>query len=84
VRAIWSGSISFGLVNIPVKLFRATATKTVRFHQQRVLDLIDRKSKGEEIVLAEEERAEVVDLMAMLECSVADANGRRPKTKRSA
>jgi DNA end-binding protein Ku len=32
-RSIWSGSISFGLVNIPVKLFSATSSKTVRFHQ---------------------------------------------------
>jgi DNA end-binding protein Ku len=32
-RAIWSGAISFGLVNVPVKLYSATAAKTVRFHQ---------------------------------------------------
>ncbi len=32
-RSIWSGSISFGLVNIPVKLYSATSSKTVRFHQ---------------------------------------------------
>jgi DNA end-binding protein Ku len=32
-RAIWSGAISFGLVNIPVKLYSAVARKTVRFHQ---------------------------------------------------
>jgi DNA end-binding protein Ku len=32
-RAIWSGAISFGLVNIPVKLFSAVQKKTVRFHQ---------------------------------------------------
>ncbi|HEX9507304.1 MAG TPA: Ku protein [Myxococcales bacterium] len=32
-RAIWSGSISFGLVNIPVKLFSAVSHKDVRFHQ---------------------------------------------------
>jgi DNA end-binding protein Ku len=32
-RAIWSGAISFGLVNIPVKLFSAVSKKTVRFHQ---------------------------------------------------
>ncbi len=31
-RAIWSGSISFGLVNIPVKLFSAVSHKEVRFH----------------------------------------------------
>src|SRR5579872_7550475 len=32
-RAIWSGAISFGLVNVPVKLYTATSPKTVRFHQ---------------------------------------------------
>jgi DNA end-binding protein Ku len=32
-RAIWSGAISFGLVNVPVKLYSAVSRKTVRFHQ---------------------------------------------------
>ena len=32
-RPIWSGSISFGLVNVPVKLVTATSPKDVRFHQ---------------------------------------------------
>ena len=32
-RAIWSGTVSFGLVSIPVKLFNATSSKDVRFHQ---------------------------------------------------
>ncbi|HET8980512.1 MAG TPA: Ku protein [Solirubrobacteraceae bacterium] len=32
-RAIWSGAISFGLVNVPVKMYTATSPKTVRFHQ---------------------------------------------------
>jgi DNA end-binding protein Ku len=32
-RAIWSGAISFGLVNVPVKLYSATSPKTVRFNQ---------------------------------------------------
>jgi DNA end-binding protein Ku len=32
-RAIWTGAISFGLVNVPVKLFSATSPKAVRFHQ---------------------------------------------------
>jgi DNA end-binding protein Ku len=32
-RAIWSGAISFGLVNVPVKLFSAVSKKTVRFNQ---------------------------------------------------
>jgi len=32
-RPIWSGAISFGLVNVPVKLFSAISPKDVRFHQ---------------------------------------------------
>ncbi len=32
-RAMWSGAISFGLVNIPVKLYSSVARKTVRFNQ---------------------------------------------------
>lgn len=32
-RPIWSGAISFGLVNVPVKVFSATSSKDVRFHQ---------------------------------------------------
>ncbi|OWY61754.1 Ku protein, partial [cyanobacterium TDX16] len=32
-RAIWSGSISFGLVNIPVKLYNAVSRKSVHFNQ---------------------------------------------------
>jgi DNA end-binding protein Ku len=32
-RPLWSGSISFGLVNIPVKLYTAQREHTVHFHQ---------------------------------------------------
>jgi DNA end-binding protein Ku len=32
-RAIWSGAISFGLVNVPIKMYSAVSRKTVRFHQ---------------------------------------------------
>jgi DNA end-binding protein Ku len=32
-RPIWTGAISFGLVNVPVKLYSAVSRKTVRFHQ---------------------------------------------------
>lgn len=31
-RAIWSGAISFGMVNIPVKLMGATESKDISFH----------------------------------------------------
>ena len=32
-RAMWSGAISFGLVNIPIKLFNAVSRKSVHFNQ---------------------------------------------------
>jgi len=32
-RSIWGGAISFGLVNVPVKLMSAVQQKDVRFHQ---------------------------------------------------
>jgi DNA end-binding protein Ku len=32
-RAIWTGAISFGLVNVPVKLYSAVQRKGVRFNQ---------------------------------------------------
>ena len=33
MRAIWTGSISFGLVNVPVKLYGATESHDLEFHQ---------------------------------------------------
>jgi DNA end-binding protein Ku len=32
-RPIWTGSIGFGLVNVPVRLFSATEEKDIHFHQ---------------------------------------------------
>jgi len=32
-RAIWTGTISFGLVSVPVRLYPATRRKDVRFHE---------------------------------------------------
>jgi DNA end-binding protein Ku len=34
-RAIWSGSISFGLLNVPVRLYSAVSKQTVRFRELR-------------------------------------------------
>jgi DNA end-binding protein Ku len=31
--AIWSGTVGFGLVSVPVKLVTAVRSKDVRFHQ---------------------------------------------------
>jgi DNA end-binding protein Ku len=32
-RSIWTGTISFGLVTVPVKMYSAVSRKSVRFHQ---------------------------------------------------
>jgi DNA end-binding protein Ku len=37
-RSIWSGSISFGLVNVPVKLYNAVQRKNVTFNQLHAED----------------------------------------------
>src|SRR3954451_4621076 len=37
-RAIWSGAISFGLLNVPVKLYSATSRKQVSFRELRQSD----------------------------------------------
>lgn len=38
-RAIWSGAIAFGLINIPVKLFSATQEHELTFNQLRKSDM---------------------------------------------
>src|ERR1700760_2342969 len=54
-RSIWSGAISFGLVNVPVKLYSAVSRKTVRFHQLHDVDHVRIQQKrvcpadGEEV-----------------------------------
>jgi DNA end-binding protein Ku len=37
-RAIWSGTISFGLLNVPVKLYSAVSRKNIRFNELRESD----------------------------------------------
>ena len=60
-RPIWSGSISFGLVSVPVKLFSATSPKDLRFnmihdkdggriHQKRVCSVDGEEVPWEHIV----------------------------------
>ncbi len=38
MRSIWKGSVAFGLVNVPVKVYSATEEKDVRFHQVHEAD----------------------------------------------
>ncbi|HEY0637273.1 MAG TPA: Ku protein [Pseudonocardiaceae bacterium] len=38
MRAIWKGAVSFGLVNVPVRLYSATEDRDVSFHQVHAED----------------------------------------------
>ena len=38
MRAIWKGSIAFGLVNVPVKVYSATEDHDLKFHQVHAAD----------------------------------------------
>jgi DNA end-binding protein Ku len=60
-RATWTGSISFGLINVPVRLYPATRSKDVRFNQlhepdgsrirqRRICEIEDKEVPAEEIV----------------------------------
>lgn len=37
-RSIWNGTVTFGMVNVPVKLYSATESKTVSFHEVHAKD----------------------------------------------
>ena len=37
-RSIWNGTITFGMVNVPVKLYSATESKGISFHQVHARD----------------------------------------------
>ncbi|KXF86661.1 DNA repair protein [Rhodococcus ruber Chol-4] len=38
MRSIWKGAIAFGLVNVPVKVYSATESHDIRFHQVHAKD----------------------------------------------
>jgi DNA end-binding protein Ku len=38
MKSIWNGTISFGLVNVPIKVHSATESKTVHFHEVHIAD----------------------------------------------
>src|SRR5689334_2854551 len=37
-RSLWNGTITFGMVNVPVKLFTATESKSISFHEVHARD----------------------------------------------
>lgn len=59
MRVIWKGSLGFGLVNIPIKLFTATSPKDVKFNYLHEKDMSTiayaRKCKLEDVEVATDE-----------------------------
>src|SRR5437588_669337 len=37
-KSIWNGTITFGMVNVPVKLYSATESKSIHFHEVHAKD----------------------------------------------
>ena len=37
-RSLWNGTLTFGMVNVPVKVFTATESKSIHFHQVHLKD----------------------------------------------
>src|SRR4051794_3096720 len=64
--------------------FKPTAYKDT--YREQVLEMVERKAKGEEIVMADEpeEKAEVVDLLAALEASIEAAKKGKSSTAKPA
>ncbi|MEU1627635.1 Ku protein [Streptomyces sp. NPDC020096] len=58
-HAVWSGALSFGLVTVPVQMFGATESHTIRFHQiqrgtaDRVRNKRVNERTGEDVALSD-------------------------------
>lgn len=87
-RAIWSGALTFGLVNVPVKLFTAVQQKEVRFHMlhakdggrirmKRFCSVEDREVPYEEIVKGFEVSKERFVTLSQEELAGLDAKATR-------
>jgi DNA end-binding protein Ku len=66
-RSVWNGTITFGMVNVPVKLYTATESKTISFHEVHARDgaRIEHRricpKDGEEVPIAETVKGYEVD-----------------------
>ncbi len=54
-RPMWKGSVNFGLVNVPIRMYRAVSPRDVRFHQLHAKD----KSRVRERRICEAEGTEI-------------------------
>jgi DNA end-binding protein Ku len=60
-RAIWTGTISFGLLNVPVKLYSAVSSKAIRFRELRAED--GSRVRHKRVAEADEEEVAYEDLV---------------------
>ena len=60
MRSIWKGSVSFGLVTIPVKLYGATEERDVKFNQVRRSD--GSRIRYKRVAAADDEEVEYGDI----------------------
>jgi DNA end-binding protein Ku len=86
-RAIWTGSVAFGLVNVPVGLYAATEDRTVHFNQfqagttdriryKRVNERTGREVKLADIVRGHEVSKDDYVLVTDEELAAVDPAGR--------
>jgi non-homologous end joining protein Ku len=66
MRPIWSGTISFGLVSVPVRMFPATESKELRFHFLHKKDLSPQALDGD-LGTAKLQKAEVEMAKSLVE-----------------
>jgi DNA end-binding protein Ku len=87
-RAIWTGSVAFGLVNVPVGLYAATEDRTVHFNQfqagtsdriryKRVNERTGREVKLADIVRGHEVSKDDYVLVTDEELAAVDPGGSR-------
>lgn len=74
--AVWTGSLSFGLVNVPVRLINATEPKDVRFH---LYDRSGRRVRYERVVDAPEAVDEPVEPDGSAETEVIENDVAEPR-----
>lgn len=70
-RAVWTGTIGFGLVSVPVRLYPATKRKDVRFHQ--IDRLSGRRIRHQKVVEEDAVESSLAPLSRRIEPAPLDA-----------
>ncbi len=66
-RSIWNGTIAFGLVSVPIKLYTATESRSISFHEVHVRD--GAKIEHRRICPKEDKEVEYKDIVKGFEVS---------------